>query len=204
MGLFAWLASLFGKEKKRDFKRSSRAELERFVQSTQQLIAQKTRQRDYLRGEVESLRQEIRFLEARIKENDLGDLTAEDVMQRILDREHILEYKTAEAEDLTEGIQGLALEIQLVQRELQDRDLVHLDEGQLRELSVSRKRRQEERERLSHHLAAMGEEHGAARSEEVKRRLAELKGQKEDVKEEEPSPAEREPSKGAERPAEAE
>ncbi len=204
MGLFSWLASLFKKDRKRDFKHSSRAELEKFVQNTQQLITQKTHQRDYLRGEIESLRQEIRFLEARIRENDLGDLTAEDVMERILDREHILDLKAAEADDLTEAIQGLALEIRLVQRELHDRDLVHLDEDQLRELSISRRKRQDERERLSHQLAAFGEKDTAVRNEEVKRRLAELKSEEEPVTEKQPSSHEKEPPLGEEPTAEAE
>jgi uncharacterized protein YjiS (DUF1127 family) len=173
MGLFSWLASLF--RGKRNLKHASRAELERFVQTTQQLIAQKTYQRDYLRGEIESLRQEMRFLENRISHGDLGDLTEDDVMERILDREHILGLKISEADDLTEAIQGLALEVRLVQRELDDRALVHLDEDLLRDLTISRKRRQDEREERSRHLAATGELTEADREQEVKRRLAQLK-----------------------------
>jgi len=177
MGLFSRLASLFGK--KRNLKHASRAELEKFVQTTQQLITQKTFQRDYLRGEIESLRQEMRFLENRIKQSDLGDLTEDDVMERILDREHILGLKSSEAEDLTEAIQGLAFEVRLVQRELDDRALVHLDEGLLRELSISRKRRQDEREERSRQLAALGDLTPADREREVKRRLAQLKARPE-------------------------
>jgi translation initiation factor IF-2 len=177
MGLFSWLASLFGK--KRNLKHASRAELEKFVQTTQQLITQKTYQRDYLRGEIESLRQDMRILENRIKQGDLGDLTEDDVMERILDREHILGLKVSEADDLTEAIQGLAFEVRLVQRELDDRALVHLDEDLLRELSISRKRRQDEREERSRQLAALGDLTPADRQKEVRRRLAQLKAQHE-------------------------
>lgn len=173
MGLLSWLESLF--RRKRNLKHSSRAELEKFILTTQQLITQKTNQRDYLRGEIETLRQEIRFLEGRIKQGELGDLTEEDVMERILDREHILNLKNADADDLTEAIQGLALEIRLVQRELDDRALVHLDEGQLRELSLNRKRRQDEREERNRQLATLGSLTREDREVEVKRRLTQLK-----------------------------
>jgi translation initiation factor IF-2 len=201
MGLFSWLASLFGH--RRNLKHASRAELEKFIQTTQQLITQKTYQRDYLRGEIESLRQEIRFLEQRIRQGELGELTEEDVMERILDREHILNLKVADADDLTEAIQGLALEVRLVQRELNDRALVHLDEDQLRELSISRKRRQDEREERSRQLDTLSQFSSDDRQNEIKRRLAQLKDEQHGEAAE-PAPPPEEPTARKERTPEPE